>query len=135
MLQKRTAKESTMAEAIRTQQYCYFSTPQHVRSFTGMFINIYKDRGSLRLTSDSLSFSGKKRSFEIPLHTITKIGGGHYSRIAKPIRLDYISVTYSQGGIEDTVLLTPTVSWVTPVWKTNEIVADWKAFLEIHVRR
>jgi hypothetical protein len=124
-----------MAEAIRTQEYCYLSTPQHVRSFTGMLINIYKDRGSLRLTSESLIFTGKKRSFEIPLHTITKIGTGHYSRLAKPIRLDYISVTYSQGGIEDTVLLTPTVSWAMPVWKTNEIVADWKAFLETQVRR
>jgi len=114
-----------MTQDIRTQECCYLSTPERVRSFMGRFIYIYTAMGNLRLTSESLIFTSTKISFEIPLNAITNISSGHYSRIAKPIRLDYIAVKYNKGGRAETVLLTPTHSWATPVWKTNELVAGW----------
>ena len=114
-----------MAETIRTQKCCYLSTPKHIRSFIGRFIYIYTAKGNLRLTSKSLIFTSTKTSFDIPLDSITDISSGHYFRTAKPIRLDYIAVTHSHAGREETVLLTPTKSWATPVWKTNELVASW----------
>ena len=119
-----------MAETIRTQECCYLSTPKHVRSFVGSFIYIYTAKGSLRLTDESLRFTSTKKSFQIPLTAITAIGTGHYSRIAKPIRLDYLSVTFQSDGRAETILLTPAESWVTPVWKTNRLVASWQALLE-----
>ncbi len=114
-----------MAETIRTQECCYLSTPKHIRSFVGRFIYIYTDKGKLQLASVSLIFTGTKTSFDIPLDSITGISSGHYLRTAKPVRLDYIAVTHNHAGKEETVLLTPTKSWITPVWKTNEMVTRW----------
>ena len=124
-----------MAEAIHTHECCYLSTPKHIRSFIGRFIYIYTAKGDLRLTSESLIFTSKKTSFEIPLDSITDISSGHYSRIAKPIRLDYIAVTYGQWGKDETVLLTPTQSWATPVWQTNKSVASWMKSLKDSIRK
>ncbi|HEV3340719.1 MAG TPA: hypothetical protein VG125_10195 [Pirellulales bacterium] len=110
---------------------CYLSTPQHVLSFVGRFIYIYTDKGELTLNANSITFVGKQGvPLVIPLDLIVDIRGGHYSRWAKPLRLDYIAVRRRQGGAEETFLLTPTMSWATPVWQTNRIVADWKRALE-----
>ena len=119
-----------MAKTISTQDCCYLSTPRHVRSFVGQLIYIYTAKGRLLLTSELLTFTSKKTSFEIPLNSITDISTGHYSRIAKPIRLDYMAVKYSHEGKDETILLTPTESWLTPVWKTNKLVADWISLLD-----
>lgn len=124
-----------MAETIRTQECCYLSTPKHLRSFVGRWIYLYTAKGNLRLTSESLIFTSKKTSFEIPLNSITHISSGHYSRLAKPFRLDYIAVTYSHEGRDETILLTPTRSWATPVWKTNKLVASWMESLKDAIRR
>jgi hypothetical protein len=105
---------------------CYLSTPEHVRSFLGCFIYIYTDKGELCMTTTTLRFVGKRgQPMEIPLDTITDISVGHYSRWAKPFRLDYIAVRHRIGGTERTTLFTPTRSWSTSVWATNKIVADW----------
>ena len=118
-------KGEIMAETIRAQECCYLSTPKHIRSFKGRFIYIYTAKGNLRLTSKSLIFTSTKTSFDIHLESITGISKGHYSRFAKPIRLDYIAVTHSCAGREETILLTPAQSWTPLVWKTNKLVASW----------
>ncbi|KAA3661554.1 MAG: hypothetical protein DWQ04_16125 [Chloroflexi bacterium] len=119
-----------MIETIREQKCCYLSTPKHIRSFIGMMVYIYTAKGELSLSSESLAFTSKKTSVEVPVDSITGISSGHYSRLAKPIRLDYIAVTYNLKGVEETILLTPTQSWATPVWKTNKLVASWISSLE-----
>ncbi len=114
-----------MNERNRTQKCCYLSTPEHIRSFIGRVLYIYTAKGELQLTAKSLIFTSKKTSIEIPVDSITTINSGSYSRFAKPIRLDYIAVTYSHEGKVKTILLTPTQSWATPVWNTNKQVASW----------
>jgi hypothetical protein len=105
---------------------CYLSTPSHVRSFVGRFVYIYTDKGELTLTETALWFVGKDGlPIVIPLDSVTALGVGHYSRIAKPLRLDYLAVRHRDGGREGTTLFTPTRSWMTPVWQTNRIVAEW----------
>jgi hypothetical protein len=109
------------------QALCYISTPEHVRSFYGSCIYIYTGKGELFLSTTTLRFVGKKGvPLEISLNSITGIDVGHYSRLAKPIRLDYMAVRYRDQETERTTLFTPTSSWswVTPVWETNKIVAD-----------
>jgi hypothetical protein len=97
----------------------------------GRLIYIYTDKGELALTEDCLRFCGKSQiPLEIALKAITDISIGHYSRLAKPMRLDYIAVTYQAGGTERTVLFTPTLSWLTPIWETNRIVSEWAELLE-----
>jgi len=128
-------QKKIMAETIRTQECCYLSTPKHVRTFVGRFIYVYTAKGSLRLTSESLIFASTKTSFEVPVNSITDISSGHYSRIAKPFRLDYMAVKYSREGRDETILLTPTQSWAAPVWKTNKLVASWISSLDETVHK
>src|SRR5258708_21410103 len=95
----------------RTQACCYLSTPEHIRSFMGKFIYIYTDKGELTLAEDCLRFTGKKQiPIEIALKAITGISVGHYSRWAKPLRLDYVPVRYYVRRTKRTVLFTPTRS-------------------------
>ena len=123
-----------MTEAIRIQECCYLSTPKHIHSFIGRFIYIYTAKGDLRLMPDLLTFTSEKKTFEISLDLITDISSGHYSRLAKPFRLDYIAITYRCCEKEETVLLTPAKSWTAPVWKTNKIVASWMKLLKDSIR-
>jgi hypothetical protein len=110
---------------------CYLSTPEHIRTFVGQFIYIYTDKGDLELTDSMLRFVNKGGlSLDIPLSSIVEARIDSYPRWAKPIRLDYISVRYRHDDTERTTLFTPTVWWMTPVWETNKLVADWMAALE-----
>jgi hypothetical protein len=110
---------------------CYLSTPGHIRSFVGRYLYIYTDKGSVSLMDGILRFRGKKgRVIELPATSITRVGGGSYSRWAKPFRLDYIEIGYDLGEGAQTILLTPTSSWATPTWKTNGIVAEWNGRIE-----
>ncbi|HEV3384788.1 MAG TPA: hypothetical protein VG097_08225 [Gemmata sp.] len=123
------------AVATRNQACCYFSTPEHVRSFVGRFLWIYTGKGSLNLTPETLICEVSNLVCEIPLRSIRGIEVGHYSRWAKPIKLNYIELTYMSQLLEKTVLFTPTHSWATPVWKTNALVESWTEWLEEAVER
>lgn len=105
------------------------TTPEHNASFVGRFVYIYKGKGSLTLTEDKLIFIGKSSTTEIPVIAIHKIDIGHYSRFAKPIRLDYLAVTYRTFDQIEVIMFTPTNSWRTPVWKTNKCVSSWVELL------
>ena len=121
-----------MAEATSLKRSaCYLSTPEHVRSFVGRFIYIYTDKGEVSLTGTGIEFVGKSGlPVVIPLDSIVGISIGHYSRWAKPIRLDYIAVRHRHGDAERTTLLTPTRSWATPTWETNKLVTEWVSALQ-----
>jgi hypothetical protein len=118
-----------VAEATRTQACCYFSSPEHLRSFVGRFIWIYTAKGSLNLNPNTVVCEVSNLACEIPLRSIRGIEVGHYSRWAKPIKLKYIAMTYTSQGQEKTVLLTPTHSWATPVWKTSALMECWAEWL------
>lgn len=114
-----------MNDFILSQNLCYSSTPEHIKSFIGRFIYIYTAKGSIFLTKEDLQYKNKKKNIVIPIKDITHIEIGHYSRIAKPIQLNYLSVTYKGDSAKNTILFTPTISWTTPIWKTNKIVQTW----------
>jgi hypothetical protein len=124
-----------IAGAARTQACCYLSTPDHVRSFVGRFIWIYTAKGCLNLTFETLVCEVSNLGCEIAVRSIRAVEVGHYSRWAKPIKLKYIALTYMSHCQEKTVLLTPTHSWATPVWKTNALVENWAEWLRDAVER
>jgi hypothetical protein len=117
---------------LRSEPCCYRSSPEHVTSFVGQLIWIYTDKGSLALTPQALLYDGKKTGhLRVPLDAIQDVYTGHYSRLAKPFRLEYMGIRYADGPFERTVLLTPTKSWATPVWTTNTIVAEWVEAIQV----
>jgi hypothetical protein len=122
--------ETYSPETVVKRSACYCSTPEHLRRFIGR-LYIYTDKGELSLTASSITFAGKNPPpLVFPLDSILHLGVGHYSRWAKPLGLDYISVHHRLRDVEQILLLTPTRSWATATWETNKIVADWFAALE-----
>jgi serine/threonine protein kinase/TM2 domain-containing membrane protein YozV len=101
---------------------CYISTPEHLRTFTGRYIFIYTGRGELRLDSENLTLVSNLNSIVIPLANIKELNIGHYPRSAKPVRLNYIAVTFEETGKQQTLLFTPKLT-LSP-WETNRYVAE-----------
>ena len=110
------------------EQFCYVSTPEHQRTLWGRLVWIYTGSGYLELAGRNLIYTYKHGDVvNIDVAAINKISIGSFSRISKPIRLDYVAVHFSSGSnSEDTILyFTPTGGAMTPVWQTNRIVAEW----------
>jgi hypothetical protein len=114
-----------MEEITVQQDSCYLSTSEHMRSFIGRWLYIYTDKGSLKLTSKSVTFISKKDLCEIPLNSITDISSGYYPRTAKPLPLKYVEVTYIREGKKKAIIFTPCNSWASSVWKNNKLVENW----------
>ena len=106
-------------------QLCYASTPEHQNTFYGKYIYIYTDKGQLSLTEDGIEYIGKKSTYAIRYSAIKSIEMSHYSRIAKPLKLNFIKLRYVIDSVEHAVFLTPTKSPFMPIHKTNELVKHW----------
>ncbi|PAW77320.1 MAG: hypothetical protein B9S33_20265 [Pedosphaera sp. Tous-C6FEB] len=104
----------------------YLSTPEWLASLRGKFY-VYTGKGTLVLTGDQLTFTnaGDGSFTVIPLAAIRDVSLGHYPWVAKPLPLDFISVTWDDAGQSRRLLFTPNNGWLQPVWNTNEVVADW----------
>ena len=118
--------EARQDELLRVSS-CRISTPKHVYSFLGRYFHPYTGKGTLRLDADKLVFMQQTHSVSIPLHTIRDLSVGHYSLTAIPARVDYIAITFEEGGTSHTLLFTPTEGTFTPLRRTNYLVADWFA--------
>jgi serine/threonine protein kinase len=104
---------------------CFISTPEHLSTFTGQVVYIYTGKGELRLDAENLTFVSDWQSTVIPLRDIRELGIGHYSRLAKPIRLDYLAVTFELAGQRRTLLFTPMLrSGLSLPWEVNPRVAE-----------
>jgi len=116
---------------------CYISTPEHLSSIVGQFIYIYTGKGELRLNAESLAFVSNWQSTVIPLQDIRELGIGHYSRLAKPVRLDYLAVMFEQAGQRRTLLFTPMIrGGISLPSEVNPRVADcWQAVREAVIAR
>ncbi|HOX56362.1 MAG TPA: serine/threonine-protein kinase [Candidatus Paceibacterota bacterium] len=123
--QAATAKPSPSPATSERRIPCYISTPEHLGTFTGQFLYIYTGKGELRLDGEYLTFDKGWQSTVIPLRDIRELGIGHYSRLAKPLRLDFLAVRFEQAGQPRTLLFTPCIrSGISLPWETNPLVAD-----------
>ena len=113
---------------------CYLSTPEHLRTFRGRFLYIYKGKGELRLDGEALRFHSDWPTVRIPLAAIRKIARGDYPYSAKPLPIHFIEVTFAEQGVERTLLFTPVPREVTFPDEANRVVADWLSALQEAVR-
>lgn len=107
------------------QQFCYFSTPEHLASFVGKYIYIYTGKGAIALTPATLVIEFGPLQQGVPFAALTGLRIGEYSRRAKIIGLEYLDLTFTANGITRRIYLTPTISAFLPVWETNKIVRRW----------
>jgi serine/threonine protein kinase len=104
---------------------CHISTPEHLSTFTGQVLCIYTGKGELRLDAQNLTFVSNWQSTVIPLQDIHELGIGNYSRLAKPVRLDYLAVTFEQAGQRRTLFFTPSLrGGLSLPWEVNPCVAE-----------
>lgn len=105
----------------------YVSTPSHLATLYGRFVYIYTGKGQLVLDDRHLTFSRLDEApTVIPLSSILDLSIGQYPATAKPIGLNFISVTYQESGTATRQLLfTPNEGTMTTAWDTNRLVTDW----------
>ena len=120
-----SAQSASPAPALKSSA-SYVCSPEHRFSLRGNFY-IYTSKGRLALDGATLIFLSDAEQLHIPLRAIREIGIGHYSAIAKPIRLDFFSVVWDEAGTVHTRLFTPHESPLSPAWETNNVVAEWAA--------
>ncbi|MCB1208432.1 MAG: protein kinase [Verrucomicrobiales bacterium] len=114
------------AGAVLKSDNSYISTPEHLSTFYGRFAYIYTGKGHLLLDTERLTFTRPNApAIVIPLFAIRDLSIGPYPATAKPIRLNFISVTFEENGNRRQLLFTPNEGAFTPAWGTNRIVADW----------
>ena len=113
---------------------CYVSTPEHLRSFRGRFLYIYKGKGELRLDNESLSFHSDWPAMVIPLSSIRKIAQGDYPYSAKPVPIHFIEVTFAEHGVERTAAVHPSPRRGHVPAEANRFVAEWLSALQEAIR-
>jgi len=117
----------TSASVLRSSD-CYLSSASHLQSWRGL-INIYSDRGTLRLESGQLVFISAGETRIIPFAHITGLAIGEYPKFMKPTGLEYIAVRFTSKDSEQTLFFTPHQSRWAPTWDTNVVVQDWERSL------
>ncbi|MCE5303182.1 MAG: serine/threonine protein kinase, partial [Planctomycetaceae bacterium] len=127
------ASDSSLVSGSEKRSSCYLSTPEHLRSFVGRFLWIYKAKGELRLNDRTLSFHSSWPTLVIPLASIRRIGQGDFPYSAKPLPLEYMAVTYLEQDVERTVLLAPCAGALLPP-AANDNVERWLYDLQEAVR-
>ncbi len=120
-------EEDEVPESIATTKVapCFLSTPEHLSTYYGQCIYIYTGKGTIFLNEKSLTVEREGRALHIPFRSIQSMGIGSFPWIAKPIRLNYLSITWKDHGEPRTDLFVPHDSVWAPTWETNKVVAEW----------
>jgi hypothetical protein len=109
-----------MSETIQLAKQYYYSTPEHMKTFLN---KIRRSSGALYLTTTSLTVENSPFILDIPLTAINSIKIGYFSRWIKPIPTAYLDITYTEAGLEKTILLIPGDS--STIWNVNKHIENW----------
>jgi hypothetical protein len=115
------------------QCMCHYSTPEHNNSLIDTAIKMYISKGTLTLDRGTLSYTSDKGSFSFPINSIVDIRIEHYSRLQKPIKLNFIAIRYRVGFKEETICLSPMTSSFDSVWETNKNVDYWMSLIKSYM--
>jgi hypothetical protein len=102
----------------------YISTPEQLATFDGQFF-LLRRKTQMVLDDRHLSFSRAGTTTVIPLAAIRDLSIGTYPRVMSPAGLDFISVTYEEGGQTKRLFFSPTEGWFGAPFHFNRFVADW----------
>jgi multidrug efflux pump subunit AcrA (membrane-fusion protein)/predicted Ser/Thr protein kinase len=104
----------------------YATTPERLGTFDGRFF-LYRTKTQLVLDEEKLAFVLEHTPAEITLMSITDLSVGRYPRMMNPVGIDFIRVTYEEGGETRQVVLTPNAGMIDSPGHVNELVAEWFA--------
>ena len=103
---------------------CYVSTPEQLATFDGQMF-LFRRKAQMLLDYRYLSVTLATTTTVIPLAAIRDLSIGHYPRVMHPLGLDFISVTYEEGGQTKRLLFSPRVEgWFVPLSDYNRFAAE-----------
>jgi serine/threonine protein kinase len=100
------------------------TTPEQLDTFDGQFF-LYRRKSQMFLEDRQLTFARGGTTTVIPLAAIRDLSIGHYPRTMHPAGLDFISVTYDEGGQTKRLFFSPYESWFGLPSHFNQFVAEW----------
>jgi serine/threonine protein kinase len=108
------------------------TTPEQLGTFDGQFF-LYRRKSQMLLEDRQLTFARGGTTTVIPLAVIRDLSIGHYPRTMHPAGLDFISVTYDDGGQTKRLFFSPYESWFGLPSHFNQFVAEWFAAIRAAV--
>jgi serine/threonine protein kinase len=102
----------------------YISTPEQLATFDGQMF-LFRRKAEMLLEDRHLSFARAGTTTVIPLAAIRDLSIGHYPRVMNPAGLDFISVTYEEGGKTKRLFFTPVDGWFGLPSTFNRYTAQW----------
>jgi serine/threonine protein kinase len=100
------------------------TTPEQLGTFEGQFF-LYRHKTQMFLDDCHLSFVRAGTATVIPLAAIRDLSIGHYPRVMNPAGLDFISVTYDEGGQTNRLFFSPFQGLFALPSHYNQYVAEW----------
>ena len=102
----------------------YVSTPDQLKTLDGQFF-LYRRKIQMFLDDRQLAFAQAGTNTVIPLAGIRDLSIGHYPRVMNPAGLDFISVTYDEGGQTKRLFFSPSLGLFGLPSRFNQFVAEW----------
>jgi serine/threonine protein kinase len=104
---------------------CYVTTPEQLATFDGQF-RLYRRKAQMLLDDRQLSFARAGTTTVIPLAAIRDLSIGRYPRLMNPAGLNFISVTYDEGGQTKCLFFSPSEGLLFRLpSRFNRFVAEW----------
>lgn len=102
----------------------YVSTPEHLATINGQLF-LYRRKAQMVMSGRQLSFLRAGKAMVIPFAAIRDLSIGHYPRVMHPAGLDFISVTYDEGGQTQRLYFSPKEMLFGLPSQFNRFVAEW----------
>ncbi len=109
------------------------TTPERLATFAGQFF-LFRTQGQLMLDARQLTHSRTGVTTVIPLAAIRDLSIGNYPRAMNPVGIDFLSVSYEEGGGIKRVFLSPMNSFFGRPSSFNQHVAEWFHAIQDAVR-
>jgi len=102
------------------------TTPERLGTFEGQLFH-YRTKSHLMLDDRQLSFSRARTGAItiIPLSAILDLSLGRYPGIMNPAGINFISVTYDEGGVTKRLFFTPSEGFFGFPSQVNLLVREW----------
>jgi serine/threonine protein kinase len=111
---------------------CYFNTPERMRDcFPSAAARIFTCKGELQLDGENLTFiSSWRTTITIPFKDIQDLSVGQFQMwttpwVMKYARINFLSVTFTKEGLQQTILLTPVTHGLASAGAINDYVGKW----------
>ena len=97
----------TVAPRLSNVATCYVTTPEQLATFDCQLF-LSRRKAQMLLDNRQLSFARAGTTTVIPLAAIRDLSIGHFPRVMNPVgRIDFISVTYEEGGQTKRLFFSP----------------------------